>query len=111
MLTSFVATCAAGSLAPEHEQMACCKGTHHTCCTPAKPADCCTTNGHHEQQVTVAKTIQLTQPVWTPLAWVMPALFVEPAAAIAGARLVYADTSPPFRSDRPVYLTFAVLLI
>ncbi len=110
MLTSFAATCAAGSLAPEHEQMACCKAGHHKCGTPAKPADCCKTNGDHEPQITAAKTIQLTQPVWTLLAWATPALFTEPPA-LAAARPVPADTSPPLKSDRPVYIKFAVLLI
>jgi hypothetical protein len=109
MLTSFGATCAAGSIAPEHEQMACCKAGHHKCGTPAKPADCCKTNGDHEQQVTAAKTVHLTQPVWTPLASAMPVLFAAPSTGRAWP--VHADTSPPLRPDRPVYIKFAVLLI
>jgi hypothetical protein len=110
MLSSFVATCAAESIAPEHEQMACCKAGHHKCGTPAKPADCCKTNGDHERQITAAKPVQLTQPLWTPLAWAAPALFAKPLA-IAGARRLPADTSPPRGPDRPVYIKFAVLLI
>jgi hypothetical protein len=110
MLTSFAATCAAGSIAPEHEQMACCKAGHHKCGTPAKPADCCKTNGSHEQQLTVAKTQSLTHPVWSPLAWALPA-FSADAFAHALARPVRVDTSPPLRLDRPAYIRFSVLLI
>lgn len=111
MLTSIAATCAAVSIAPEHEQMACCKAGHHKCGTPAKPADCCKTNGDHEQQLTVGKTQSLANPVWTPLAWTLPALAADTPLAVP-ARPVPADTSPPpLQSDRPAYIKFSVLLI
>jgi len=111
MLTSFAATCAATPIAPEHEQMACCKAGHHKCGTPAKPADCCKTNGSHEQQLTVAKTQSLAHPVWTPLAWALPALAVDTLLA-APIRPVSADTSPPpLQHDRPAYIKFSALLI
>jgi hypothetical protein len=110
MLMSFAATCGAGPIALEHEQMACCKAGHHHCGTPAKPADCCKTNGSPKQQVTAAKSQSLTAPAWTPLAWALPALFVDAIASAAPAP-VPVDTSPPLNFDRPAYIRFSVLLI
>lgn len=109
MLTSFAATCAASMDESEHAQMACCKAGHHKCGTPAKPADCCKTQGSHEQQLTIAKADPLTHPVWTPVAWLTPLWL--PSFAPATALQVYADTSPPLRPDRPAYIKFSVLLI
>jgi hypothetical protein len=111
MLTAFAATCAAGPAASAQMQMACCKAGHHTCGTTAKPADCCKTQGSHEQHVTtIAKADPLKQPVWTAWTWAVPTLYVD---AWPGARVrpVSPDTSPPRGLDRPVYIRFSALLI
>jgi hypothetical protein len=73
-------------------------------------ADCCKTNGSPKQQVTAAKSQSLTAPAWTPLAWALPALFVDAIASAAPAP-VPVDTSPPLNFDRPAYIRFSVLLI
>jgi hypothetical protein len=118
VLTSFAATCAAGAGDTASAQMACCKGGHHHCGTPEKPADCCktSTSREHQQQVTAGKTHTLEQPVWTPLAlaWMVPALSPGASASAADAALVRArriDTSPPSSLARPAYITFSALLI
>jgi hypothetical protein len=110
MLTSFAATCAASAAESEQAQMACCKGRHHKCGTPEKPADCCTTEGsHHEQQVTIVKADPLQHPTWTPAVWLAPLWL--PALTPAVVSQIVADTSPPRRPDRPAYIKFSVLLI
>ena len=110
MLTSFAATCAAGVGEPEQAQMACCKGGHHKCGTPEKPADCCKTEGsQREPQVTIVKADPLQHPTWTPVAWLAPVWL--PTIAPVIVHQVDADTSPPLRPDRPAYIKFSVLLI
>jgi hypothetical protein len=110
LLTSFAATCAASAAESEQAQMACCKGGHHKCGTPDKPADCCKTEGSHlEQQVTIVKADPLQHPTWTPVAWLAPLWF--PTFAPVIVQQVDADTSPPLRPDRPAYIRFSVLLI
>jgi hypothetical protein len=113
MVTAFAATCAAaGPMESAPMQMACCKAGHHTCGTRMQPADCCKTQGAHEQQkATVAKAdAPVKQPAWIPITFVL-SVFTPSIWSDANVRAIWPDTSPPRAPDRPLHLQYAVLLI
>ena len=111
VLTSTLATCTAGAMTPEHEQMACCKGGHHTCGPSAQAAECCKKTAPQSQQVILAKLDPLSAPVRALLLTLTPA---QPLAVEAEPISFFIDSSP--RSDKigaspPLYIAFSALLI
>jgi hypothetical protein len=110
VLTSTLATCTAGSMTPENEQMACCQGGHHACGPSGEAAACCEKTAPQSQRLILAKPDPFSAPIRVLLLTLTP---TQP---------VVVDAAPTFVVDRaprdeaitagpPAYIAFSALLI
>lgn len=109
-VTSAVAPCVAGAMAPRHEQMASCRGGHDhgDRVSSGDPANCCK---YSDPQLTPGKVNLLKAPIRHVLQWLTPA----PAAVIVPAAISIASTGSPPRLTTalgpPAYIVLSTLLI
>jgi len=107
VITSAVAPCVAGAMAPRHDEMASCGGSHDEGVSSGNPANCCK---YSDPQLIPAKVDLLNAPIRHVLEWLTPV-----HAVIAPAAISIASTgSPPELTTAlgpPTYIVLSTLLI
>lgn len=106
------ATCTAGEMTPQEEQMACCEAGHHDCGPSGEAADCCKKSAsQHAQQLVATKLGSFKAPLRILLLTLTPP---QPATLQVSAIPAYCLLSPAGQSSAsgpPRYIAFSSLLI
>lgn len=109
VLAPTLATCTAGALEPESQQMACCTAGHEACGPEGTPADCCKRSPSGDRQFTTAARVTAAQPVFVRMMQAPGSTLTRPEPAWHAGALP-ASSSPP-GSKHPTYLRLSALRI